>query len=358
MSKSASVTPSAADVVSSSAVESAPMRRQAQRDSVGIVRRIDSLLERALLALATERRLIGLSLLRIGMAGVLLLYLLGQWPDRHLIWGPDGAYPAWLYARELPFTLAPSLLATDSLRLFDLLYLLSILVAGCYLIGWRSRAIGVLFAFVAWSLLRRHPFVMTGGDSLLLLSLPWLLLTNTSAYLSVDSGWRGIGSAWRPAPRPWRALLHNLGVLGLQLQLSVMYLVAGLYKLLGEPWLDGSATGIVLRVDRYSIPGVSQLIYDNSVVNLALTYWTIFFEVTSPFLLWLPATRGLVALQSLLFHGGIGVLMGLMTFAFEATLLQFVVFPDGSYRRLAARIGAAWRHFMVSSPAPASSVQR
>ena len=128
---------------------------------------------------ATERRLIGLSLLRIATSGVLLIYLLGQWPERHLIWGPDGAFPTWLFERDLPVARAPSLFAVNSPVLFELLYHLTIVVSVCYLLGWKSRPVGVAFAVLAWSLLRRHPFAMTGGDSLLLLALPWLLLTNT-----------------------------------------------------------------------------------------------------------------------------------------------------------------------------------
>ena len=293
--------------------------------------------------LATERRLIGLSLLRIGMAVVLLIYLLGQWPARHLIWGPDGAFPAWLFARDLPFARAPSLFATDSPLLFEVLYHLTIVISVLYLVGWRSVPVGIAFAVLAWSLLRRHPFAMTGGDSLVLLALPWLILTNTSAYLSADSGWRSVGSRWRPEPRPWRALLHNVGLLGILLQLSTMYLFAGLYKVFGTPWMDGSAAGIVLRIDRFSLPALSPLVYGNEAVSRVLTYWTVLFEVTAPFLLWWPGTRMLVAVQSVLFHGGIGVLMGLVTFALEVTMFLFVVFPDSSYRRLAGRLATVRR---------------
>ncbi|MFN8633396.1 MAG: HTTM domain-containing protein [Chloroflexota bacterium] len=290
--------------------------------------------------LATERRLIGLAFVRIVASLVALVYLLGQWPTRHLIWGPDGSYPTWLFERELPFMPAPSVLAVSSPVVFEALYHLTIAVTICHLIGWGSFPIRLAFAILVWSLLRRHPYVMTGGDSLLLLAVPWLLLTNTGAYLSADSGWRGIGAGWRPSARPWRALLHNVGVFGLLWQLSVMYLFAGLYKLYGAPWLDGSAAGAVLRIDRFSLPGVSELVYGSPLLSAVLTYWTTAFELTAPLLLWLPATRWLVAVQSVLFHGGIGVTMGLVTFAFEATMLQFVVFPDTSYRRLSARLSA------------------
>lgn len=309
-------------------------------------------LDGAVALLTVERRLVGLALLRIACAGVVLCYLLGQWPNRHLLWGPSGAHPIWLFERELLSTQAPSLLATSSPLAFELVYHLSIVVGLLCLIGWRARLVGITFFAVAWSLLHRNVLVMTGGDSLLLLILPWLLLTNTSAYLSVDSGWRGISSDWRPAPRPWRALLHNLGLFGMVLQLSTMYLFAGLHKLFGAPWLDGSAAGAVLRTERFSHPLLGPLISQHAIVSQIVTAWTVVFELTSPLLLWLPATRWLVATQSVLFHGGIAIMMGLATFAVEATMLQLVVFPDASYRRLIARLRIVGTGQKSAAPSP------
>jgi HTTM domain len=302
-----------------------------------------SRVDRLGLVLATERRLIGLSLLRIAVAGVMLLYLLGQWSQRHLIWGPDGIFPTWLFARELPEMRAPSLFATDSPPVFEVVYHLAIIMAVLYLTGWKTVPVGIAFVGLSWSLLRRTELGMTGGDALLLLILPWLLLTNVSTYFSADSGWRGIGSAWRPPPRPWRALVHNVGLFGIMLQLSTMYLFAGLHKLTGEPWLDGTVAAAILRIDRFALPALSPLLYDNDLLSRATTYWTLIFEITSPFLLGFPATRWLVALQSVMFHGGIGVVMGLVTFALEVTMLMLVIFPDTSYYALASWLSRAVR---------------
>ena len=159
--------------------------------------------------LQTERRLIGLSLLRISVASVVLLYLLGQWPDRRLIWGPNGLYPVGLWWQEFGAVAGPAIFSMNSLLLFEAAYHGGIAIAVFYLLGWQTRPVSVGFFVVAWSLLRRTPPLMTGGDSLLLLCLPWMILANTSAYVSADSGWRMPWSDWRPAPRPWRALLHN-----------------------------------------------------------------------------------------------------------------------------------------------------
>ena len=289
-------------------------------------------LDRVARALSTERRLIGAACLRIGVAAVLLAYLVGQWPRRHLLWGPDAIYPLWLVARDRPGGSLPSPFAVGDPWLFDLLYHAAILAVVAYLVGWRTRWTGPLVYVVAWSLFRRNPFIMTGGDNLLLVCLPWLLLMNTGAYLSFDSRWRRPWDAWRPAPRPYAALVHNLALGGLLGQLAIMYLFAGLHKLGGAPWLDGSATAYILRVDRFSLPWLGPLLVEGDIVGRAITYWTLVFELSVPLLIWWRATRWLVAVQALLFHGGIAVLMGLVIFAAEATLFQAVVFGDDAYR--------------------------
>src|SRR5688572_30491696 len=104
-------------------------------------------------AIATERRLIGVSLLRIAVGAIRLPDPLGQWPDRHLIWGPDGIYPSWIFLREFGGSGGPNLLATDSRLLFEVSYHLMIAVSMLYLLGWRTIPVGVAFYIVAWSLL-------------------------------------------------------------------------------------------------------------------------------------------------------------------------------------------------------------
>lgn len=300
-------------------------------------------LDRLARSLSTERRLIGASLLRIATASVLLAYLVGQWPRRHLLWGPDGLYPVWLFERDFAVTGMPSLLAVHDPWRFELLYHAGIAVALAYLVGWHPRWVGPAAYVVAWSLLRRNPFVMTGGDNLLLVCFPWLVLMNGGAYLSAASGWRMPWSDWRPAPRPYAALVHNLALVGLLGQLALMYLFAGVHKLVGAPWLDGSAAAYVLRVDRFSLPWLSPALAESEVLARGLTYWTLAFELTVPLLIWWPTARALVAVQAVLFHGGIAVLMGLVLFAVEASMFQLVVFGDDTYRRLLARLARSMR---------------
>ena len=74
-----------------------------------------------------------------------------------------------------------------------------------------------------------------------------------------------------------------------------------------------------------------------------LTYLVVAFELAFPFLIWSRRTQWLVAAGSVALHGGIAVFMGLVPFAVEALVFQFVVFGDASYDTLGRVIRAVPR---------------
>ena len=309
----------------------APGGRQGARDGSPWHERLPRLL-------ATEHHLVGASLLRIGLGSVVLYQLLRHWAERDFLWGPRAVYPLWLFVRELPTTRAPSFFAVESEPLFQLLYAVSIGVAFLYLIGWQTRWIGIWLYVLTWSLIQRNPMLLTGGDKLLLVMLPFVvLLMNTSAYLSVDARWRRIDDAWQPSRRPFVALFHNVGLFCIVVQLCVLYGFSGFAKLLGEPWREGTAVYYVLRSSEFTLPGFSPLIYLNPVLVPLLTYGTLVFELSFPLLVWSARTRWIAVLGAVVFHIFIAVFMGLVLFAAQALIFQLVLFGDARYRRLVSR---------------------
>jgi hypothetical protein len=295
-------------------------------------------------ALVIEHHLFGASLLRIGLGCVVLYQLLRHWAERDFLWGPRGVYPFWLFQRELPVARAPSFFAVDSELLFQLLYGLTIGAVLLYVLGWQTRWIAVWVYVLIWSLSHRNPMVLAGGDRLLLAMFPFvLLLMNTSAYLSADSRWRRIGDPWRPSRRPFVALFHNLGLFCIFVQLCIVYGFSGFAKLLGEPWRDGTAVYYVLRSAEFTLPGVSPIIYHNAVLVPLLTYATLFFELSFPLLIWSSRTRWILALQAVTFHIFIAVFLGLVLFAAQALIFQFVLFDDARYRAVARRLPGSFR---------------
>ena len=299
--------------------------------------------ERLQRLLMTERRLVGASLLRIGLALTVLYQLLGHWAERDFLWGPRGIFPIWLYWRDLPSTRSPSFFAVDSEPIFQALCLTTVGVALLYLVGWQTRWIGIWFYVLTWSLIARNPLLRSGGESLLLTLLPWVLLLDTSAYFSADSNWRGFRQGPRPSQGPFAALVHNIGLFGILAQLSLAYGFAGVYKLLGQSWLQGTAVYYVLRLPEFALPGLSELIYLNPALVRLLTYLTLAFELSVPLLIWSRQTRWIVALAATVFHLFIATFTGLVVFAFEALIFQLVVLDDDVYRSIALRWGRMGR---------------
>jgi hypothetical protein len=284
------------------------------------------------------------------VGGVILLQLLRHWWERDFLWGPNGAYPLWLFERDLPASRAPSFFAVQSEPLFQGLYVLSIGAAVLYVVGWQTRWIGIWLYALTWSLIYRNPMLMTGGEKLLLAMLPYVvLLVNTSTYLSADSGWRRIGSPLPSPSRPFRALVHNAGLVCVINQLAIMYGFSGFAKLLGEPWRDGTAVYYVLRSPELSLPGLSPLLYQSAILIQVMTHLTLAFEISFPILVWIPRARWLVVLTAVAFHTFIGIGLGLMLFAVQALIFQLVLVGDAPYQSLATWLDRLWRRATAGS---------
>lgn len=284
--------------------------------------------------LSVEHHLFGCAMVRIGVGFIVAYYLAGHWAERQLLWGPNGIFPYWLFVRELPLTRSPSLLAVQSPRLFDALYLIALLFAVLYAIGWRTRWVGIPFALFTWSLFMRNPFVLTGGDNLLQVEIPFLLFANSAAYLSMDSRWRG---PRQPAPdtsNAFLALLHNAALFAIMLELAIAYGGAGLAKAIGPAWQHGTAVYYVLRTREFGMSSIGMLFFRNAAVVALLTYSVVGFELAFPFLIWSRKTRWIAASGAVALHSGIAIFMRLVPFAAEALVFEFLLFPDQSYARL------------------------
>jgi predicted DCC family thiol-disulfide oxidoreductase YuxK len=108
----------------------------------------------------------------------------------------------------------------------------------------------------------------------------------------------------------------------------------GLYKVMGELWQNGTAIYYILRVDEFSWPGVAELIYRSPYLVVLGTYGTVLFEVA-----FLPAlfnrwTRYAAAFAGLVFHTGIALLMGLVTFGWSMLSVYPLLLTDAEYRHL------------------------
>ncbi|KUJ66657.1 hypothetical protein ACZ90_34575 [Streptomyces albus subsp. albus] len=76
---------------------------------------------------------------------------------------------------------------SDSRLYFELCYAAALVVSILFLLGWRTRAVSVLFAVVVASFHARSIFMTDGGDNLVLLMALYLTLTASGRRWSLDA---------------------------------------------------------------------------------------------------------------------------------------------------------------------------
>ncbi len=288
---------------------------------------------------ATKRRLIGSSLLRLGLGAAVTYHFASSWPERRYLWGPDGAHPLEVFDRTSS-RLGPSLFAVRSDTLFDGLYLAGLLFAIAYLVGWRTRIVVFPFVVMTWSLLTRNPLALNGADTLLLVTLPYLLFLDSSAYFSLDSRRRRPDSRAGNA-RTVIAALHNLALVCLLIQLCIVYGANCFNKLLGDQWPDGTALATVFRLKEYQPPLFAEFLAGSPLIHAFAGYFTLAFEGAFPLLIWSRLGRVAAVIMALMLHVGIILFMGLVAFGLRMIFYQAVLLSDDQYLWLARKLRSA-----------------
>ncbi|MBT2444808.1 HTTM domain-containing protein [Streptomyces sp. ISL-36] len=257
------------------------------------------------------------AIVRIGFSLTWLLFLLRELPHRHELYGPDGPW-SWEMGRQLiadngAFT---ALMWSDGRLWFEIVYALAALSAALLLVGWRTRAVSVVFMVGVLSLQNRSVFVGDGGDNVIHLAAIYLVLTRCGQVWSLDARraareardeahglpprrdvvgpllWTVLGgfllaatafvdvtgTAWlvvllwvlwlaqalwwvvcRYAPGEPRTLLdvlanlaHNATLVVIMAEVCLIYATAGWYKIQGSRWQDGTALYYPLRLDYFT----------------------------------------------------------------------------------------------------------
>ncbi|MGW3102921.1 HTTM domain-containing protein [Streptomyces sp. NPDC001100] len=322
----------------------------------------------AFLTALTERpvSLYAAAVLRIGYGLLYLVFLLREFPHRDEIWGPGSPWTPEL-ARELfdQTGWASILTLSDSRPYFETCYALALVTSALFMLGWRTRAVSVLFAVVVASFHARAIFMTDGGDNLILLMAIYLVLTACGRRWSLDarrtrrractrkeaSGSTESGAADRrhqldTSRRVLTAVLHNCGMFVIAAQVCFLYGSAGLYKVQGASWGNGTALHYVLNLDLFRPwPELSLLADEHDVLIAVACQLTVLVQVAFPFVLF-GRLKYPVLTMLLGMHLGIAVLLGLPLFSGAMVVADAAFLPDRFYRALAqlSRPLGRWAH--------------
>ncbi|MDT0266948.1 HTTM domain-containing protein [Streptomyces sp. DSM 44915] len=343
------------------------------------------------------------AIVRIGFAFTMLLYLVREWPNRGLLYGPDSPWSYDLASRFVEDTGAfTPLLWSDSALWFEFVYHLAILACVALLVGWRTRASSMLFMIGVLAVQNRSVFMGDGGDNVIHLMAMYLVLTRCGQVWSLDARrrarraaagvpatrdpvgvaiWAVLGAAlllaivtgsldslvwslffggmWLVHAFWWLIrryangeprivsemignLVHNAALLVIMFEVCIIYATAGWYKIQGSRWQDGTAVFYPLNLDYFNAwPELSELIAGSGLLVLALSYGTVFAQVVFPFALLNRRAKNVLLVILVGEHLGIALLLGLPFFSLAMIAMDAVFLPTAFLLWLGGRVSWA-----------------
>jgi hypothetical protein len=238
-----------------------------------------------------------------------------------------------------------------------------------FTIGFCTRLTSALAWFGSLSYIHRSNFTVFGVDTMMTIALFYLMIGPSGAALSVDRllkrwwltfralrrGGHGESrlppgaepTARLPALAVTPSVSANLAIRLFQIHTCIIYMSAGLSKLLGQSWWTGEAIwGTISELEFAPLQYgwyrafLTFLCEHEWLWYLFMTGGTLFtlaFEIGFAFLVWGPRTRWVIIAMAVTLHGGIGMFMGLKTFSFMMlTLVMSFVPPEVIHRFLRA----------------------
>ncbi len=283
------------------------------------------------------------------LAGLMLFYT-------HLVWSLDleaffGPVP-WLSVDALDAAAQGQtifafsyLYYVESPAVLWTLHVVALVVLAMFALGLFSRATSVLAFVITMSYANRVPGALFGLDVINGMLALYLTIGPSGACYSLDrliARRRASRRLSETSVRVSERLAHvpsisaNIGVRLIQVHLCIVYLFAGLSKLLGGSWWDGTAMWLAVANLEYQSIDMTWLANWPLALNF-LTHLTIAWEVSYAALVWPRLTRPIVLVLAIPLHLGIACFLGMITFGLVMLIANLAFVPPAIVRAVVSR---------------------
>lgn len=270
--------------------------------------------------------------LRVGLAALVLADLASRAADLTVFYTDQGVLPREAL-RDPEATLPPlslHLLAASPAGVAAL-FALAALAAVALAVGFHARLAALASSLLAISLQHRNPTLLSGGDQLLALLLLWCSFAPLGRR------------AARAAPAAPAAPIVSAGTAAIVIQISVVYLSTGLFKLReSPPWLDGTAVALALQ--DVSVTRLGAALRAHPSLTAGLTWAVLAIELLAPLLILAPVAqaahvrgghlRAAAVLALLGLHVGIALTLQVGLFPYVSIVALFPLVPGFVWDRL------------------------
>jgi hypothetical protein len=253
-----------------------------------------------------------LALFRFALGSTVAVDMLNRLADVRTFYTDWGLMPRdWAIASDGPLRASLHFINGDTW--FAALMLVTEAAAAVALaLGYRTRVATIIAFVLQGSLLNRNPFVLLGGDTLIVCLLFWAMFLPVHARWSVDT-------ALAPSPPPHDDRHFSIAGAGLLLQVLCVYFFSAILKSGREWWPDGTAVYYTMMLDRYSTP-LGRSLLDYPRLMQGLSYYVYFLELLGPLLALSPLLqrplRFIVMLGLMAMHTGFVLCMEIGPFPF------------------------------------------
>jgi hypothetical protein len=221
-----------------------------------------------------------------------------------------------------------------------------LVILALFTLGVGTRLTSVLAWLGVISYTQRAPTTLFGQDTMMNILMVYLMIGPSGAALSVDrliarfwASWHGLRSRRPALPvlTPVPSVSANLAIRLLQVHVCIVYLAAGLSKLKGNAWWQGTAIWGTLANYEFSpmhwpyflsfLRFLAEHRFLWEVLMTGGVIFTLFMEIGFPFLIWVRRMRWVMLGSAAMLHTGIAVFMGLNTFSLFMLTLVMVFIP-------------------------------
>lgn len=214
--------------------------------------------------------------------------------------------------------------------------LLGIALSLCLFLGIFKRLAALILFFSLFIFKMRNPYLLDGGDNVILVLLPFLVFTDSFSFFNRYDKWvMRITKKIKPHMR----ILDKYFSLAIVFQLCIIYFFAGLHKLQSEVWRNGTALYYILESADFHAGFLNDWIAGSRIATAVLTWTTLVFQLSFPFLIWHSRTRLIAVCTGVLFHLGIFFLMRIDNFSFVMLACYAILFEDKAYGKLLNHLG-------------------
>jgi hypothetical protein len=199
----------------------------------------------------------------------------------------------------------------DSPALLWTAHVAALVVFALLTVGLFSRVTSILALVAALAYVQRLPGALFGLDQINVMLALYLAVGPSGDAFSLDR-WlksRRAGGAL-PVRHSWTA---NLAIRLTQIHMCIIYLFAGMAKLTGPAWWDGTALWMAFGNLEYQSMGMTWMADYPLVINV-MTHVTVYWELSYCALVWPRLTRPIVLLLAIPLHLGIAICLGMITF--------------------------------------------